>query len=180
MPTGHISEYDFPCGTPRLLGEQQFPLTRGGRDGENECLMHVKFALLSDYAIIARDGKLSVIGIFDEINLPQMPGVMPAPMYLVVSLTGEPSEIGSSFDLELLLWDPDGNELFASQTDFTFEKPQAGAYPAHNTVIGLHGLRFNRAGDHSLIVKVKGEERTRVPIRVRHVQPSPPPADQPS
>ena len=76
--------------------------------------MQVKFALLADYAIISRDGKLSVLGIFDEINLATIPGVMPTPMNLVVSITGEASEVGNSFDLELLLWDQDGNELFAS------------------------------------------------------------------
>lgn len=179
-PSGHISEYDFPCGKPRLLDEQQFPLTRGCGSRENECLMQVKFALFSDYAILARDGKLSVLGIFDAINLPQIPGVMPTPMYVVVSLEGEISEVGNSFDLELLLWDADGHELFRSETEFTFTEPLPATHPTHNTVIGLHGLRFTSAGDHALIVNVNGEQRRRVPIRVNHVQPPPPPADQPS
>lgn len=141
--------------------------------------MQVKFALLADYAIIARDNKISLLGIFDQINLPQIPGAMPTPMYLAVSVEGEASEIGNSFNLELLLWDPDGNQVFASETEFTFADPQPSPRPTHNTLIGLHGLRFTQAGDHSLIVRVNGEERRRVPIRVNQIQP-PPPADQPS
>ena len=155
-------------------------MTAGHIKRDNECPMQVKFALLADYAIISRDGKLSVLGIFDEINLATIPGVMPTPMNLVVSLTGEASEVGNSFDLELLLWDQDGNELFASQTEFELKQERSGLYPTHNTLIGLHGLRFNRAGDHSLIGKVNGEERRRVPIRVNQVQPPPPPVDESS
>ena len=140
--------------------------------------MFVKFAVLADYAIISREGKLSVLGIFDQVNLPEIPGVMPTPMYLVVSLEGESSEMGSSFNLELLLWDEDGTRLFENQSDFTFKQVQPGMHPTHNTLIALHGLRFSREGDHSLVVSVGGEERRRVPIRVNRIRPSQPPAEE--
>jgi len=38
--------------------------------------MRVKLAVLADYASITREGKLNILGIFDEINPQQLPATL--------------------------------------------------------------------------------------------------------
>ena len=161
-----IYRYLFRRGILVLVGERLSGLTGRCEEEHNGCPMQVKLAALADYALVSRDGKLSILGIFDQVNLPALPFGLPQ-MWLVVSLEGEPSEIGRQFQLDLLLWDSDGNQLFAHENTFMFMPPnQPGLRSTHNEVIGLHGMRFNTAGDHSFIIRVNGEERRRLVLRV--------------
>src|SRR5215217_3944288 len=45
--------------------------------------MEVKLAVLADYANVSQDGKLNIMGIFQEINAPSLPFPLPQ-MFLVV------------------------------------------------------------------------------------------------
>ena len=116
--------------------------------------------------MVSRENKISVIGIFEQINAPVLPFTMPQ-MYVVVGLEGEVSEIGKDFSLELLLWDPDGNPIFSLERHFAFA-PQAlaGQRPAHNEIGAIGGLQFAAAGPYSLIVRVNNEERDRIVLQV--------------
>jgi hypothetical protein len=143
-----------------------FVLTQARATDDNGDSMQVRFAAIADYALAASDGKLGILGIFDEINPPVLPFAMPQ-MFLVVSLQGEASESGRPFNLELLLWDADGNQLFANEQPFMFPPPNhPGGRVGHNAVMGLAGLPLQRSGDYSFIIRVNGEERTRVTLRV--------------
>lgn len=128
--------------------------------------MRVKYAMLADYAIVSREGKISVLGVFDQINAPILPFNM-AQVYIVVGLEGETSEIGQEFTLELLLWDPDGTQIFALERPFTFQpQPNPWQRPIHNEIGAIGGLPFARAGPHSFIIRINGEERERVVLQV--------------
>lgn len=45
--------------------------------------MDVNLALLADYANVSQDGKLNIMGIFQEVNPPVLPFALPQ-MYLVM------------------------------------------------------------------------------------------------
>lgn len=160
-----VSEYVMCCGTPHLVSERVFSLTGCSSKKDNECPMRVKYAMLADYAMLSRDNKISVIGIFDEINAPVLPFTMPQ-MYVVVALEGEVSEIDQEFTLELLLWDPDGNSLFSLERHFTFAAKEPGQRPAHNEIGAIGGLPFATAGPYSFIIRVNNEERERLVLQV--------------
>ena len=160
--------YEQTCGRWR---ERWFSLTEGAVEKDNECPMKVTFALLADYAFITTDGKLGIVGVFDEFNAPSLPFNLP-PFFFVTRLDGEPTEAGTQFQLEILLWDQDGTQLFAHTSPLAFppgRRPMARS--SANVVIGVMGLPITRAGDYSWIIMVNGEERGRLSF---HVNPPPP------
>ena len=59
--------------------------------------MNVRLAVLADYANVTGDGKLNILGIFDRINLLQIPAVHPQ-MHLVLRIEAHPSGIGVLVD----------------------------------------------------------------------------------
>jgi hypothetical protein len=127
--------------------------------------MQVRYALFADYAVVSIDQKISLIGLFDEINASTFPFQCP-PIFIAVSIQAESSE-SRNWQLEILLWDEDGNSIFTRQTPITLPNPErAGATARHNEIMGVGGLLFSKAGDYSLIVKINGEERHRVVLRV--------------
>jgi hypothetical protein len=60
-----------------------------------------------DYAMIAQDGKLSVIGIFDRIFVRSLPAQHPSMCFVVVA-RGEP---GSEHKIKLVTTGPSGNKI---------------------------------------------------------------------
>jgi len=128
--------------------------------------MRVKFALLGDYAIIADNGKISVMGLFDAINAPALPFQIPA-MFLVIAFEGESTEVGHDFALEMQLWAEDGQRVFEHSKTFRFPPPnRPGGKSGHNEILSLFGFPVNSAGDYAFVIMVNGEERARVPLRV--------------
>ncbi|MDO8612675.1 MAG: hypothetical protein Q7R32_07610 [Dehalococcoidia bacterium] len=128
--------------------------------------MEVRFAVLCDYAIVDRDNKLSVLGIFDEIRPPSLPFNLPA-IYMVVAFEGSAAEAGVDLRVEYLLWGEDGSQLFQRETTIRFSPPdQPGDRVRHNEIMGLHGLPLTAAGSYAFIVRVNNEERSHVALRV--------------
>lgn len=127
--------------------------------------MDVRYALFADYALVSVDQKVSLIGLFDDINAPVLPFQLPA-VYIAVSIQAEASE-ARECQLEILLWDEDGNPLFTRSTPVTFPTPEhVGGVARHNEIMGVGGLLFQKSGNHSLIIRINGEERKRVVLRV--------------
>lgn len=167
--SGSIRDFIFCRGKAWLIGEQLFPLTADDKEGKNDGPMNVKFAVLADYALLDQGGKLSILGIFDQVRPPMLPFNMPQ-MYWVIVVEGEASEAGRQFPMELLIWDADGNQLFANEVTFAFPPAQQpGSKVAHNSIIALAGIPFVNAGDHSFIVRINGEERNRIRLQVSRV-----------
>ena len=64
--------------------------------------MDVTLAVLADYANVSQDGKLNIMGIFQEVNPSEIPFVLPQ-MYLVLSLTAGPAEVGLARNIRIPL-----------------------------------------------------------------------------
>lgn len=78
--------------------------------------MEVSLAVLADYANLAQDGKLNIMGIFQEVNPPVLPFALPQ-MYLVISLVAGPAEFDTTKDIKIALLDNDGNEITIPDLD---------------------------------------------------------------
>jgi len=128
--------------------------------------MDVKLAVLADFASITREGKLNILGIFDQINPPVLPFRSPQ-MFLVSSISAEPTEIGREFQFEILLWDSDGNEVLAIEQPIQFAQPdRPGGQATTNVIIGLSNVPFERAADYVFYIRIGGEQRRRINLRV--------------
>lgn len=128
--------------------------------------MDVKLAVLADYANVSSDGKLNIMGIFQEINAPSLPFPLPQ-MYLVLTFEAGPAEFGSQKQLRIVLMDGDGNERIALEGEVQVPEPKRRGSRAYiNEAIGLAGVPFEKAGDYQFAILVGGERKKTVPLHV--------------
>ena len=128
--------------------------------------MDVTLAVLADYANVSQDGKLNIMGIFQEVNPPVLPFQLPQ-MYLVVSFEAGPAEFNSVKNIRIALLDSDGNERLALEGRVQVPRPpRPGSRAFINQTIGLNGVSFERAGDYEFAILIGGETRGRVALHV--------------
>jgi hypothetical protein len=128
--------------------------------------MEVTLAVLADYANVSQNGKLNIMGIFQEVHPPELPFQLPQ-MYLVVSFEAGPAEFGSAKDIRFALLDSDGNEMLALAGQTTVPHPDRPGSRAYiNEVIGLNGIAFERPGDYGFSILVQGETKGTVELHI--------------
>ncbi len=146
-----------------VCGEHLFALTPSATREDNDCPMEVTLAVICDYANLAQDGKLNILGVFNEINAPMVPFPMPQ-MFVVVSTEAAPTEQGQEYPFELLIWDADGTEIASIKQPMQF--PVApGQRATHNQIIGISGLPVS-PGDYSFNIHIANEHRRTISLHV--------------
>jgi hypothetical protein len=123
-------------------------------------------AVAADYANVATDGKLNIMGIFQEF----FPASFPAagqPMFLVFSFSAGPAEVGSQKDVRIAFVGPEGDQNLVLDLQVTVpEPPRAGTPSIIHQILGVQGLPLFRPGHHAFYILVGGEEKARIPIYV--------------
>jgi hypothetical protein len=76
--------------------------------------MEVTLAVVCDYANVSDDGKLNILGVFQEVNPPVLPYQV-AQMYLVINFEAGPAEFGDQKHVEIRLLENDGTPLLGLQ-----------------------------------------------------------------
>lgn len=128
--------------------------------------MEVRLAVLADYANVSQDGKLNIMGIFQEVNPPELPFALPQ-MYLVVSFAARGAEVETVKYIRIVLLDSDGNEMLGLEGHVQVPlPPRPGSRAYINQVLGLNGITFERPGDYSFEILVGGETRESVSLHV--------------
>lgn len=137
-----------------------------------ESVMDVTLAVLADFASVSREGKLNIMGIFDQINPIAFPAVLPL-MHLVISYEASPAEFDSMKQTKVLLLDADGNQMFSAEQGIKVNRPPIpGARATMNQIYALVGVRFERSGDYQFSVLVNDEEKRAVRLRVNETPKS--------
>ena len=77
--------------------------------------MECTLLVMAEYANVTNDGKLNILGIFDNINDSQFPTVFPE-MYLIVRLTAGSPEYGREFQLSVKLLNQDATQELVNVT----------------------------------------------------------------
>lgn len=128
--------------------------------------MKVTLAAMCDYASVNQDGKLNILGIFQEISAPTLPFQL-AQMFLVVSFSASASEAPARKNFEVKLLGADGAQVFAAQQIVPIQPPpRPGARVNVNAVMGFGGLVFSASGDYAFSILIDGDEKESVPLRV--------------
>lgn len=119
--------------------------------------MQVGFALLVEHVTESRDGKLSLIGIFDEIQSESVPVLFPR-IFAAVRLLARVSE-GTEHTVQLVIVDEDGHEVISKSPPFPVRLvPRGPAAPISAEIVAeLVGVKFSRFGDYEFNVFVDGE-----------------------
>ncbi len=128
--------------------------------------MEVNLAVLADYANVSQDGKLNIMGIFQEVNPPALPFSLPQ-LYLVVAFEAGPAEFDSWKDVRIALLDSDGSEMLALEGQAQVPRPPRPGRRAYiNQVIGMNGITFEHPGDYGFSILVGGETKETVSLYV--------------
>lgn len=131
--------------------------------------MDVTLAVLADYANVSQDGKLNVLGVFQEINPVGFPAGLPQ-MFLVVSFEAGAAEFGTQKTIRIALLETDGTEVMAMEGPIVVQHPpRPGSRAFINQILGLQGLTFQKSGDYAFHILVNGEEKRAVPLRVNEL-----------
>lgn len=134
-------------------------------------MVRVALGLLADYANVSREGKLNILGIFEQITAQSVPAVHPQ-MQLIMILEADRGDADREHKVEIEMVDADGVKLFSIGGDLRFGAPPPGERIRINHVIQLNNLQFNHFGDYEFRIVVNNEVRYSVPLSVVELKQS--------
>jgi hypothetical protein len=131
--------------------------------------MHVTFALFADAANLSQEGKLNILGVFDAVQVGQLPTVH-RNASLVMRLKGTTEDAGSH--TVTLRWvGPDGVELWNSQGELRVEVPVQGVGEMDLPLIASIDLPMEQPGAHAMHIALDDRPSATVPLHVRAALP---------
>lgn len=133
--------------------------------------MKARLAALADYASVAHDAKLNVMGIIAEVNTLQVPFQLPQ-IYLVFSLEAEPEEYDKEYPVRVVLRyeNGEGGQILDLQGAVQVPRPKRSGRVIANQLIGLGGVTLEHAGTYTFSITVGEEEVATVPLDVNVVE----------
>jgi hypothetical protein len=122
----------------------------------------LKAAFLCDYALTSDEGKLSVLGIFGNINFPSLPNAYPR-FFVVIIVALESGQ----HHVRIGIVDPSGQQLLPEPPTIEVNVELPGADT--NLVIDFNNLPFNRAGIYQVQLFVDERVVHAMPLSVQSV-----------
>ncbi|WP_419947866.1 DUF6941 family protein [Candidatus Palauibacter sp.] len=127
--------------------------------------MDITLAVLADYASISREGKLSVMGIFNGVATNELPAKIGS-AYLVISLELEAVEAGREHTIEIRCMNEDGAKVFDIEGRFTAPAARPGALITKDEIIRLENITFEQQGDYSIALFANRDLKRTLRFRV--------------
>lgn len=129
--------------------------------------MEVRLAILADAANISRDGKLNILGEFNQILTSDFPALHPS-MTLIIKVEGDISEVEEEHKLQIRIVNEDGERVAElEEIRFRFSEPADAAFPASIGIITtLRNALFDRPGVYSYDILIDGRYEDAIPFQV--------------
>lgn len=130
--------------------------------------MHIDFAVLSDYALIDQQGKLSVLGIFQHVWVASFPATHPR-THLVLRVKGKRTEIGEHA-MRIRFVDDQGRELMGGDGTVQFGEPPAGVTEVEAGAVLVFDVPLPHPGTYAFEIGLGGNV-VRVPLSAGLIPP---------
>jgi hypothetical protein len=130
--------------------------------------MKVDLFLTADYANVTADGKLNVVGIFNEIYAESFPA-RHSTMHLVLRLQAELGEYGQTRDLTVKLLDPDGAAIMTLVGQISIPMSKGGVKPQVNVILELKDLVFPRPDIYQFVAQIDKDYKGEVSLYVNQM-----------
>lgn len=127
--------------------------------------MHLSFALFADAANISQEGKLNILGVFDALQVSQLPTLHPRATIVVRLKAG--AEDAGRHTLALGWFSPEGDELWSSSGELEVGAPPPGSGELDVPIIAAIDLPIREQGVHAMRVALDGEECAELVLHVR-------------
>lgn len=122
--------------------------------------LHTEIITLCDYALISREGKLSISGIFDELRVQKFPGGI-ARAFFVATLQGDPD---ASYKLKIHT-EYRGKVLNALDLDI-----HTSLNGKNNIILELVNLGFEEEGDYKFVIYHRKDEVGSTQLKVMNAE----------
>ena len=115
-------------------------------------------------ALVSREGKLSIIGIFTTAYTANLPYTHPR-MSVVLGLALEEVDLGQTVELTVELLDPDAQQLQSTRGVFDFS-PDADLRGGFHCNFEFDLVELSQGGLHEFSIKINGSQASTLPLSV--------------
>ena len=126
----------------------------------------VRIAVVCDHALVGGDGKLSVLGIFRNISVSDLPAQHPR-MFLVAVLGLDQGPHA----VVVRLLDPEGQPAMPHPPEMTVHS--SGAGQDVNVIVELNNLSFSAYGTYRFDLEVDGRTIGALPVSIGQMSATP-------
>lgn len=131
--------------------------------------MHVQYVTLCDQIILANDGRPSLIGVFNHLNVPALPFTLPR-LAFAGRILFTADETGRPHKVEIVITDPSGAELARPGGDVDLPKAPPGLDSvAVDLPMQFDLFQIEAAGRYTFLLHVDGKATAGVQLTV-HLQ----------
>ncbi len=124
--------------------------------------MKIDFAVVADYALIDRFGKLSVLGVFQNVWVASFPAVHPR-VHLVIRLKGTRTEVGEH-PIKINFADSSGKQLISGDGTVNLSEPPAGVLEVEAGAILVFDVPLPEPGRYQFEISIDSTMHTTVPL----------------
>lgn len=135
--------------------------------------MNLLLFLAADYANISREGKINVMGIFNDINAPGFPTRISS-MNLIAKLRADLGEYGQNRNFTTRLMDEDGNTLVEVSGEFRTPQGGRGRKPEVNIILNLKDIVFPKPGTYAFVFLIDKDQKGDLTLYVNQVEEAKP------
>jgi hypothetical protein len=129
--------------------------------------MHVQYVALCDQVILATDGRPSLIGVFNDLQVPGFPFTLPR-LAFAGRILFTANEVGRSRKIEVAISDPGGAELGRPGGDLALPAAPPGAESVSVDIpIQFDLFELAAAGRYTFMLHVDGAPAAAVQLSVR-------------
>ena len=132
--------------------------------------MYISFALFADAANLSQEGKLNILGVFDAVQVGELPTVHPRTT-LVLRLKAEPEDVGAH-RLGLRWVSPEGEELWSTEGEVNIGATPDATGEVDFPLIAALDLPLDEPGEYAMEIALDGEAAAEIPLHVRTATPA--------
>ena len=135
-------------------------------------MIKIPFAVIADSANVSREGKLNILGIFQNIGANTVPATHPQ-ISLILTFQGERGDANSEHPIKIQMVSADGEVMMNIEASLRFNMPPSGEHSvlAHQ-IFQFANITFPRFGTYDLNIFVNNEVRKTVSLNVTEVKQS--------
>jgi len=132
-------------------------------------MIKIPLAVIADSANVSREGKLNILGIFQNIAASSVPATHPQ-FSLIVTFQGERGDANNEHQIKIQMVSEEGEVMLDIAANLKFNLPPAGEHSvsAHQ-IFQFANITFTRFGTYDLNIFVNNEVRKTVSLNLMEV-----------
>ena len=129
--------------------------------------MHVQYVALCDQVIVGNDGRPSLIGVFNDLQVAAIPFTLPR-LAFVARILFTREEAGRPHPIEVLMTDPTGKEIGRPGGEVSLPQMPAGLESISvDLPLQFDLFNVNAAGRYTFLLHVDGTPAAAVQLSIR-------------